>query len=467
MSDQWVFGRVVVCPARRQISVDGQPVTVGPRAFDVLVALIERCNQLVTKSELLEAVWPGVVVEENNVAMQVGALRKVLGDHVIETVPGRGYRFVAEVREDGGSRAARPAEVLPPEPATALLGRAADGDQLSLLLQTRSLVTLCGPGGVGKTALALHLAHEHRVSGVRWVALDRLAARVDVETAMIDALDVWPEREEVRGPIEHLPQLVVIDGAERWTDEVARMVRRLLERCPQTRVLVTSQVPLGLPLEQVLRLGPLTVPEEFATVSQALDHGAVQLFVRQAQAADQRFVMDERNVAQVVELCRRLDGLPLPLVLAAARVPLLGLQRLCDGLSTGFRVLVSSLRDAPPRHQTLEASFEWAHALLEPKERQVFRRLGVLSGPFSLCMAQCLAEQPEQGLDSWDVLNAIASLVDRSLVVVRDDGVMRYRLLNTTRMFALMKLSEAGESDEWRARLARLQAEGVEPVERR
>jgi predicted ATPase len=237
--------------------------------------------------------------------------------------------------------------------------------------------------------------------------------------------------------------LLVLDNCERLVADIGALAAAIATRAAGVKILVTSQELLNVAGEQLYRLGPLAVPppDEAPVASR---HGAVGLFVERARAVDPRFELTAHNAAAVAELCRRLDGLPLAIELAAARVRLLGVQGVLDRLGERFRVLAGGARTALPRHQALHATLDWSHALLSPLEQTVLRRLGVFVGGFALPLAQ---QVPGDGLDEWAVLDALGGLVDKSLVAVDSGEPPRYRLLETTRAYALEKLHEQGETE--------------------
>jgi len=228
-------------------------------------------------------------------------------------------------------------------------------------------------------------------------------------------------------------------------------VSKIVALAPGVRVLVTSQEPLHVAEEQVVRLGALAVPPTPDAAS-ALTYGAVELFVARAQAADPRFAVSSQNVSDVVEICRRLDGIPLALELAAARLPLLGVHGVRERLDERLKLLSGGTRTALPRHQTLRAALQWSYALLSPAERTAFDRLGVFVGTFSLEAAQRVAADP--AIDAWAVLDHLATLVDKSLVLVEGGDLPRYRLLESSRAFALERLAADGTLEAMRRRHA-------------
>jgi len=454
------FGRFVLQPETRQLLVDGEVARLGARAFDVLLELVLRRDRVVGKNELLDLVWPGLVVEENNLQVQISALRKLLGPQAIATIPGRGYRFSQKLDAAAGAEPAGALAAPAPSPAAdaspALIGREEELEALGALILTHRLVTVVGPGGIGKTAAARALAHRVRggfADGVCVVELSAVSDPLLVATVVASALQV---KLGSQSPLEAIGQrlggrrmLVVLDNCEHLLQAVAELVEALGPVAADVRWVATSQEPLKLAAEQVYRIGALALPT-VESVDAARRAGAVALFELRAQAADPRFSLTAENVAAAVDICRQLDGMALAIELAAARVPLLGIEGLRRRLGERFRVLTSGNRLALPRHQTLRAALEWSHGLLNEAQRAVFRRLGVFAGSFTLEAAQKVAA--DDAVDPWAVLDALGSLVDKSLVVAEPetDGEPRYRLLETMRHFALEQLGP--EEDATRAR---------------
>ncbi len=464
MPDQYLFGRVTLRPAQRQLLIDGQPAVLGARAFDLLLALVEHRDRLVSKNELLDLVWPGLVVEENNLQVHVSALRKLLGPQAIATIPGRGYRFT--LASDESPLAPQPSLPSPPralalpERSLPLLGRDAELAALLALLEQHALVTLVGAGGIGKTTLARCAAQAHgtaRSDGVAWVELASLTdPRLIAGTvAQALALQLAPGGDALTALVTALKPmqlLLVIDNAEHLLDDLAVMVQALLQGTSGVRLLVTSQVPLRLQGEQVLRLDALAVPEAGSNALGAAQHGAVALFTERARAADRRFALTDGNVRDVIEICQRLDGLPLALELAAARVPLLGVRGVAERLDDRFKLLAGGSRSAPTRHQTLQAALEWSLALLPEAERSLFQQLGVFAGGFTLSLASAVLASAE--LDEWALIDALATLTDHSLLSVSTSDPPRYALSETARAYALTQLQSSTEHDTLRTRHA-------------
>ena len=293
-------------------------------------------------------------------------------------------------------------------------------------------------------------------ANVVWVELAGLTEPAYVVGAIAGAIGVSTGgADPLRALIKALTpfeMLIALDNAEHLVDEVAAVAQALVEGAPGVRVLVTSQTPLKVAAERVYRLGALSVPDADVPLSEALGHGAVALFVERVHALDLRFAPDEKNAAAVIDICRQLDGLPLAIELAAARVPALGVQGVRERLGERLRILTTGARTALPRHQTLRAALEWSHSLLSGDEQVVLRRLGVFAGGFSLELAEQVVG--DERLDPWAVVDALGALVDRSLVAVDGADPPRYRLLESTRALALERLAMAEEHESVRQRHA-------------
>ncbi len=460
------FGSCELHPARRQLLVHGRPVPLGARAIDLLHALVERRDRMVPKSELLDIVWPDVFVEEANLHVQVSGLRKVLGPDVIATVPGRGYRFVAPL--DNESASITPPQVLPaahnkalPAHPLPLIGRDQELSELARYVSSHTLVTVTGAGGMGKTRLALAVASLHADQwrdGVAWVEAASVFDPTQLLAAVAQAARVTlagaPSADKIAVALQSHSMLLVIDNCEHLLEGARTLVQALRREAPSVHILLTSQAALRIQGEQIFTLQPLALPRANDAPDERF--GALQLFAERARAVDRRFVLDASNGPLVADICRQLDGLPLAIELAAARVNLLGVQGLRDRLSDRLQLLTTGSHDVPQRHQTLRAALEWSHSLLSPAEQAVLRRLGVFVGGFTLELAQQVAADDASGsLDSWAVLDALGTLVDRSLVSVDAGEPVRYRLLETMRVFALEQLATAGETAALRARHAR------------
>lgn len=501
------FGPVELRPQERRLLVDGQAQALGARAFDLLLILVELRERVVTKRELLERVWPDLVVEESNLPVHVSALRKLLGPAAIATIPGRGYRFTLASADpsdppdppDPASR--RPAAPPPPDgPAASsalpsgrfdqavdpdpLIGREEAVYEVVAALLERRLVTLVGAGGIGKTRLARAVQRRLRedfVDGVWWVDLAPLRQAEQVPRAIAQALGEpfgagdaadagqagTASARALAQALAHRPRmLLLLDNCEQVLAGVAQAVTALLAELPTLRLLLTSRVPLHLPAEQVWRLDALAVPEVGATLEQARGCGAFELLERRAQARHQRFVIDAAQLPAAIALCRRLEGHPLAIEMAAARVPQLGLAPLLDRLGDRLRLLRASDPARPDRQANLRALLDWSGSQLDDTQRAVLRRLAVFAGSFGLDAAQQVAA--DESLDEWGALDALSALVDHSLVQAHwpagsvrtgpaDDAPglepPRYRLPETTRLYALELLEAADEAPRTRGRL--------------
>ncbi|MET0638471.1 MAG: winged helix-turn-helix domain-containing protein, partial [Hyphomicrobium sp.] len=458
------FGSIHIQPHERRLTIEGRDVALGARALDVLFVLAERAGRVVSKNELLELVWRDVVVEENNLQVHISTLRKALGPSAIATIPGRGYALtlsrtdLAEKQNQSDPKTISPPGVLD-HPLKALVttgelyGRDDDVSAVAELARRYELVTIVGPAGIGKTRLAQAVAqrlHDEFPDGARIIELAPLAdpALVTVTIASALGVPVGDARHALDLVVQALAEqrlLLVLDNCEHLLNEVDRMVAAFRKGAVQIHILATSQEVLRHQDEHVHRLGPLQVPDQ-STLTAASGAGAIELFMARAQAVDVRVRLTESNVAAIVEICRRLDGIPLALELAAARVPLLGIDGVRTRLDERFRLLTAGSRLALRRHQTLRAALEWSYGLLSESEQEVFARLGVFAGSFSLESAQQIAANAR--MDQWEVLDHLGALVDKSLVVVHGEDSPRYRMLETTRAFALERLLHAGATQE-------------------
>jgi DNA-binding winged helix-turn-helix (wHTH) protein len=377
------FGRFELRPDARALLADGAAVKLGGRAFDMLLTLVEQRDRVVGKRELMDRVWPKLVVEENNLQAQVVVLRKLLGPAAIATVPGRGYRFTLAVADVAAQAPASPTASEPVHAelprrnnllrsVDALIGRGRELAQLQDLIASHRLVTVTGPGGVGKSRLVIEAGWaclDRFADGVWLVELAALADPELVPSAITTALgiDVDPSVDaltELKRQLGDRRLLLILDNCEHVIAAVATVLETTLPAVPNVHALISSQELIGIGGEHVLRLPSLAVPsEDSPSAESALAAGAVQLFVARAQAADPRFVFDDRAAPAATAICRRLDGIPLALEMAAARVPLLGLEALAARLDERFRLLTAGKRTALPRQRTLHATLEFRSAI--------------------------------------------------------------------------------------------------------
>jgi predicted ATPase/DNA-binding winged helix-turn-helix (wHTH) protein len=466
-------GRFILEPTERRLFVDGKPASIGSRALDLLIALATQPDHLLTKTELLDLVWPGLVVEEANLQMQVSNLRKLLGPEAIATVPGRGYRFVAMVVPVPGPAAAaalRPAGSAPAAPALApapaaataqpkqrLIGRDADRAALQTMLATPGCVTLVGTAGVGKTSLARQVAAD-RTERSAFVDLASLSRGDEVPDAVARALAMQLEDgdrvEQIVRALATDSPLLVLDNAEHLVQAVAELAGRLT-KLQSVRLLVTSQLPLDIAGERCWRLLPLALPSG-AGAARSAGEDAVALLIDRIVSADRRFEATAANLPQLEAICTQLDGLPLALEMAAARVPAMGLSAVHDALSERFAMLTRGHRDATTRHRTLHHALDWSYRLLDAPEQRVFRMLGVFAAGFTLELAVALLLDRDPGAGArWEVIDRLSALIDRSLLVASADDPPRYHLLETMRAFAVEQLVLSGEAPAAREREAR------------
>ncbi len=445
--------RVVDLDAGVLRDADGAPLALRPQAWAVLALLARRVGRVVTKTELLETVWAGRVVTDGSLARAVSDLRAAFGSdghRIIRTAARRGYLLLAldEPAPDGGRQRTAPL----PAARGPLFGRTADLADLGALLAQHRLVTIVGAGGVGKTAIAVAAARSQAAdapSRSAWVDLAQLVDPLLLAATVARALglpiaqggDPLPGLLAALAPVS---ALLVLDNAEHLVAGVSRLVRAMLDAAPGLRVLVTSQAPLHIETEQVFRLACLDVPAPAASLAEAGRRGSVALFVDQARAGDRLFALAPANLGLVIELCRRLEGLPLAIRLAAARLPLLGLAGAVARLSERLQLLASGSGDAPLHQQTLLAALDWSCSLLAPQEQTLFRRLGVFVGGFSLGLAVGQARCDD--IDEWTLIERLNVLVERGLVEVDHAAApRRYRLLETQREYALRMLRQEGD----------------------
>ena len=457
-------------PSERLLLVDGRPAAVGSRAFDLLCVLAARAGQVVTKGELLDAAWPGLVVEENNVSVQVAALRKLLGPGAITTVSGIGY-ILADTLLDVdvptvASAAASPRQALPVEDE--LVGRTQELATLRAWCRERPLVTIVGTGGVGKTSLAravVALVAAQDACPIHWVDLTPVRDEIQFLAALgkvlgIDAGGYAEARGQLLRALGTLEAVIALDNCEQVLAEVASFVSEARGAAPAVRWLATSQAPLHVNHESVYRLTPLEVPGTGVSASEAATSGAMALLVRRVVALDPAFALTDTALATAVDLCRQLDGLPLAIEMAAARVATLGLDEVHRQLGQRLRML-KDVRGTLARHHTLRSMFDWSHELLSPLERKMFRRLHPFEGGFTVALMVRVACDPDEvpaPLDEWQAIDLLDALVDKSFVQRSADQPGRFFLLENARNYAALQLAEAGEVASVRRRHAHVMA---------
>jgi non-specific serine/threonine protein kinase len=452
-------------PEAGVLTHDGVATALGARGVAVLTALVSRANECVQKSTILDAAWPGVVVEEANLAVQISAIRRALalspgGEGWVETLARRGYRFVGPVNEIAARSVAplltnRKRTNLS-ESLTSFVGREQELAEIKQGLPTTRLTTLTGIGGLGKTRLAQQVAAEMLDAyrdGVWFVDLAPLGDPALVPSALAQVLQV---KEPAGQPLiaalcNHLrtrETLLILDNCEQVLDGCARMTEALLRDTAHVTVMATSREALHLAGECAFPLSPLPLPDARADAKSIARSDAVQLFIERARQHRPRFDLEAQPARVVAEICVRLDGIPLALELAAARVAVLPVEQILRLLTERFRLLTSGDRDLP-RHQTLRAMLDWSYDLLDDTERKLFARLSAFAGGWTLeAASQVCSGQP---ITKDDLVYVLIALIEQSLVIAEEDGD-RYRMLETVRQYARDRLLESGEEKQWRDR---------------
>jgi predicted ATPase/DNA-binding winged helix-turn-helix (wHTH) protein len=468
------FGPFRLLAAQRLLLEGDKPVRLGSRAFDILTTLVERAGEVVGKEALIARVWPETFVEESNLKLQVSYLRRALGDgqgghRYVVNVPGRGYNFVAPLSLEERPQAASPPTIAPagvhnlPLAVTRMIGRDETVTALVSRLSRQRLVTILGPGGIGKTTVALAVAERMIESYGHGVWLVDLAPLGDPRLAPSAVATVLGLEIRTEDPLPGLVaglrdkrMLLLFDNCEHVIDAAASVAAAVLSGAPGVNILATSREPLRVAGEQDYRLGPLSSPRPSSslTAAEAEVFPAVQLFVERATAIVEDFVLTDANAPLVVEICRRLDGLPLAIEFAASRLEVLGLEGLAARLDDSLGLLGARRRTAMPRQRTMRAVVDWSYGLLSEDEQLFFRALGIFTGGFAVeAVAAVAMDAARTGIDAIDRL---ADLVAKSLVVADVSGASpRFRLLDTTRAYAIEKLDATGEP----ARIARQHAE--------
>jgi predicted ATPase len=462
------FGPFRLLPAQQLLLEDDNPIRLGSRALEILTALVERPGEVIGKNELMARVWPSTFVDENTLRVHIASLRRALGDgqpgrRFVASIQGRGYRFVAPVEQSYPQTAPAPAAVLPapahnlPLSKSRLVGRASALDALADLLSRERLLSIVGSGGIGKTAVALALAEmllpEYQ-DGIWFVDLAPVEDPQFVPSALGAALGLamHPDNARLVAMLREKRMLIVLDSCEHVVDAAANLAEQLLAGAPRIRILATSREPLRATGEHVHRLLPLEVPDNPSgiTALRALEFPGVQLFVERAGAILDAFELNDTDAPVVSDICRKLGGVALAIELAAARIDAFGVPQLAALLDDRFHILRHGRRTAQPRHRSLAAALDWSYEFLPEIERKVLCRLAVFAGRFTLASAIAVA-----GDDNTDVVELLANLVAKSLVYAEIGGpIVYYRLLESTRAYAIQKLTESGELETYMRRHA-------------
>jgi predicted ATPase/DNA-binding winged helix-turn-helix (wHTH) protein len=469
---------------RRHLLVHGQVAVIGERAFDILEVLVRAEGELVSKDDILASVWPGRFVGDNTLEVHISSLRKALGENrgLLKTAYGRGYRLLGSWKPQGAVESDRP--TAPPDQVSTgtspsnlpilsrLIGRDDAASAVVTLLEEERFVTLVGTGGIGKTRLALEVARRVLPSfddGVWLVELGSLSdpSLVPGAVAAVLGLDIAGSASPlglIARALQSKRLLLILDTCEHLVDAAAQLGEAVLRAGGEIRVLTTSREALRAEGEHLYLVPPLSVPAENTPPEQIAGHSSVQLFLARATAAEPGFPVDERSMATCGVFCRRLDGIPLAIEIAAARAATLGMEVLAARLDDRLRLLGRGLRTALPRHQTLRATLDWSFELLTDAERAVLRRLSIFAGNFDIDAATCVAEG--EGVASGDVVGHVAELVMKSLLVSESEGATRrYRLLDTTRAYAAEELGAGKERQDAARRHARYFRDLLEQAE--
>ena len=479
MPEAFSFGPFCVLPHARRLERDGARAQLGSRAFDILCILISRQGEVVSKAELMEKAWPGLTVEESSLRFHIAQLRRVLGGSeegksYVTNVAGRGYCFVAPVvraasaprRVDAVDETPHPN--LPPRP-TRIIGRERDVVALAEHLVTRRFVTLRGPGGIGKTTLAVDLAY--RVAGqfrdgVRFLDLGSLKEPNLVAVAAASALGLLiPVGDPTPRLLESLHDqqiLLVLDSCEHVIEAVSRLAELIHQHAPGVALLATSRESLDAEGESVFEVASLGIPpDNFGSEAELVKYSSTRLFMECAVAAGYSAAVTDADAEVVGRICRKLDGMPLAIELVASRLSAHGLVEIDELIGGRLRLAWRGRRTAPLRHQSLSAALDWSYELIAPAERTLLEYLSVFPGPFTLQGARALAGHVD---DPDAVLISLEQLVTKSLVASRPRAAQAsFRLLETTRAYATEKLAASGASHAAALRHARYVLQALKP----
>ncbi len=457
------FGPFRLIPSLGLLLEGDRPLQLGNRALTILQILTDRAGEVVEKEELARLVWPKTFVDETNLRVHISALRRVLGDghdgsRYIVNIPGRGYRFAATVERllDGPALERKTTPTFPlPHGLTRLFGRDVAVEKLKAELTRERMITVVGSGGIGKTSLVLaatpswltdsgydaHFVDFALVSEPSTVATTVasviLGTKVheDVVVALLNEL--WDRR-----------LLIILDNCEHVVPAVARLCETLLSSTQYVKFIATSREALRIPGEWIHRLPALPTPPaaETITAAEALRYPSVQLFVERAMANVDTFELRDPDVAAVGNICRRLDGVPLSIEFAAARVDLFDVHSIAERLDDRFTLLTKGSRNALPRQESLLAVLEWSCGLLSSDRKIVLSRLGVFAGYFGVDDAIDVVNG--DGISRQAALESLSDLVAKSMLLADAGGpTVSYRLLETTRAYAYEKLRESGEAN--------------------
>src|SRR6266404_5327234 len=458
------FGPFELNVAERSLKKANQVIPLGGRAYDILIALLENAGEVVGKAELIARVWPDVTVEEGSLRVHLSALRKALGDgqfgnKYIASIQGHGYSFIAPVArlpaDHDRANASAGMSNLPPA-----LGRMVGRDEAVLeiqgLLQTdQRLIIILGAGGIGKTTVALSVGHGALAdfSGAAFfVDLSTVSDKEHLIGAVVSAVGLDPQlvdpREALLNFLRPRRVLIILDSCEHLIEKTAEIADYIFQNTPDIYILATSREALHVPGERVLCLCTLGCPPEQPglTASAVLAYPAARLFAERVSVRRGDFTLGDDEAPMVAEICRKLDGIALAIELAAGRAAIFGVKNTVAKLGSRLDLLKFGRRTANPRHQTLKATLDWSHDHLSEVERVVLRRIAIFIGNFTLEAALAVGKEGEIG--QFEIEGAVENLVNKSLIGVwTSSRGPCYRLLDTTRAYALEKLATSGEQD--------------------
>jgi predicted ATPase/DNA-binding winged helix-turn-helix (wHTH) protein len=467
------FGEFELDVRAYELRRNGHRVRLARQPMDVLLMLLDRPRELVTREQIAQRLWGPDIHTDVDAGIHTAILkiRQALGDspetaRFVDTVPGKGYRFVAAVQLVDGSSApgespatmdaATPSAArhhnLPAE-LTSFVGRQRELAELPGILATSRLLCLTGAGGIGKTRLAVRLGHDlkgHFRDGVWLVDLAPLSLPELVPQTIATALGFREGRQRsardvLIDTLRDRDLLLILDTCEHLVSSCAEVVQALLTEAPALRIVATSREPLGVSGEIVYRVPSLSLPESTPSVTLDALAGfeATHLFLERARRLEPTFAPIPRSVSAIVRLCQRLDGIPLAIELAAARVIVLSPEQIEERLQDRFRLLTGGARTAVARQRTLEATVDWSYQLLSLSERELLCRLAVFPATWTLEAAEQVCDG--DGVEADDILDLLTRLVDKSLVIAETAfGERRYRFLETIRQYARVRLADSG-----------------------
>jgi predicted ATPase/DNA-binding winged helix-turn-helix (wHTH) protein len=454
------FGPFELNVSERSLKKANQVIPLGGRAYDILIALLDNADEVVGKAELIARAWPDVTVEEGSLRVHLSALRKALGDgqfgnKYIASIKGHGYSFIAPITRlptDNDSASAGMSN-LPPALGR-MVGRNHVVLEIQRLLQAEQrLITILGAGGIGKTTVALSVGHGALADfsgAVFFVDLSMVGDKEHLIGAIASAVRLDSQLVDPKVALLNFLRprrvLIILDSCEHLIEKTAQIADDIIQHAPHIHMLATSREALHAPGEYVLRLRPLECPPDQPglTASEVIAYPAVQLFAERVGARRGEFSLRDDEAPMVADICRKLDGIALAIELAAGRSAIFGVRNTVERLGSHLDLLKFGRRTATSRHQALKATLDWSYDHLSEIERVVLRHVAIFIGHFTL--EAVVAVVGEGGIDRSEIEGAVESLVNKSLLVASPNyrGTI-YRLLNTTRSYALEKLAASGE----------------------